>query len=268
MKMNGPKSSYITTEATQGITPDWNPTLKGTWVGGRDGHFFPDAGPQNRLIQKAADEAVRNLGVWRAASGTIDTQQAILENALDKIAPPLKQYGIRLSATHIAYVINAVLMPRLAYPLRDSSACRTREDNAMVQNLDKHIRSVFKQCRSISDKTSSAQIDPPRCEGGYGLLSLRDVVDRAVVERFWRSLHLCPRVAYWDRMTMREDAALRADGVRRQHLVCVPHVTAHAIRETGRSDCKDEEAGHGVLARARQWLGAHGPCGGRWPDTK
>jgi hypothetical protein len=44
MKMNGPKSSYMTTEATEGITPEWSPTLKGTWVGGRDVEFIPDAG--------------------------------------------------------------------------------------------------------------------------------------------------------------------------------------------------------------------------------
>jgi len=43
MKMNGPESSYMTTEMTERITPDWSPTPKRTWVGGRD-HFIPDTG--------------------------------------------------------------------------------------------------------------------------------------------------------------------------------------------------------------------------------
>jgi len=75
-------------------------------------------------------------------------------------------------------------------------------------------------------------------------------------------------MAYWDRMTMSEDAAVRAEAVRRQHLVVAPHVTAHAIREIGRVTPRTKEAGHGVLARVRQWLGAHGRYGARWPDTK
>ena len=140
MKMNGPKSSYMTTEATEGITPDWSPTLKRTWLGGRDGESIPDTGLGNRLAPKAADSAVRNLGVWRAASGTIDTQQAVLEKAVDKIAAPLRQYGYHLSAIHIAYVLNAVLNPRLEYPLNGSSAWGTRAGKAMVQNLDQHVR--------------------------------------------------------------------------------------------------------------------------------
>jgi len=161
---------------------------------------------------------------------------------VDKIAAPLKQYGFHRGATHIAYVINAVLIPRLAYLLKDSSAWGTRAGKAMVQNLDKHVRKVFKQCCSISVKTSNAQIYTPSCKGGYGLLSLRDVVDRAIIER-WRCLQLCPRMAYWDRMTMSEDAAVRAEGVRRQHLVGAPHVTAQPIREIGRTDSKDEGGG-------------------------
>jgi len=108
--------------------------------------------------------------VWRAASETsetIETQQAELEKAVDKnCAAPLKQYGYHLSATHIAYVLNAVLIPSLAYPLTDSSAWVVRASEAMMQNLDKHIRKVFKQCCSISDKTSSAQIYTPTCKAG------------------------------------------------------------------------------------------------------
>ena len=77
MKMVGPKSSFLTTESTEGITPDLSLTLKRTWVGGRDGEFIPDTGLENRLGLKAADEAERTLGVWPAASGTIDTQQAV-----------------------------------------------------------------------------------------------------------------------------------------------------------------------------------------------
>jgi len=142
MKMNDPKSPYMTTEATEGITPEWSPTLKGTWVGGRVGEALPDTGPENPLAPKAASEAVRTLGVWRAGSGTIDTQQAVLEKAVDKIAAPLKQCGYHLSATHIAYVLNAALVPRLAYPLKESSAWGTRAGKAMVQNLDKHVRKV------------------------------------------------------------------------------------------------------------------------------
>jgi len=44
-------------------------------------------------------------------------------------------------------------------------------------------------------------------------------------------------------MTMSVDAAVRAEGFRRQHLVGAPHVTAHAIREIGRADSKDEGGG-------------------------
>ena len=121
-------------------------------MGGRDGEVIPDAGSENRLAPKAASEAVRTLGVWRAASGTIDTQQAVLEKAVDKMAAPLKQYGYHLSATHIAYVLNAVMIPRLVYPLKDSSAWGTRAGKAMVQDRDKHVRKVFKQCCSISEK--------------------------------------------------------------------------------------------------------------------
>ena len=50
-------------------------------------------------------------------------------------------------------------------------------------------------------------------------------------------------MAYWDRMIMSEDAAVRAEGIRRQHLVGAPHVTAQAIREIGRSDPTDEAGG-------------------------
>jgi hypothetical protein len=34
MKLNGPKSSCMTTQTTKGITPHWSPTLKDKRVGG------------------------------------------------------------------------------------------------------------------------------------------------------------------------------------------------------------------------------------------
>ena len=299
MRMNGPKSTYMTTTSVEGVTPEWSPSLKGKWEGGRDGIFIPDEGDEERLQPKAADEAVRTLGVWRAASGAANVQMEVLNDYIRKITEPVTKYGNHLGSYMISDVFNTVLIPALAYPLKDASLWGTMGGERMITDLDKNVRRAFKKCCGLSDKTSTPQLYTSIKRGGYGLLSIRDVVDRAVVERFWRCLQSCPRMKYWERRAEEGITPIKREAERRRELVGAPHLVANAILKAGRDDAtsdkdhmwgggKNQTAGgraralwnalsrHGLtlerddnLRRARgKWLlNALGEIGGELADT-
>ena len=148
-------------------------------MGGRDGYFEPSDSVEGRLTPKGADDSVRTLGVWRAASGRLLHQEGVLGSMVEEVRSRLLPKRSLLKMGELKYIVNCVLIPKLAFPLRDANQWGL----GTIPALDVLIRRLYKELASLVGSTSTSQLYARERDGGHGLRSLQDVVDRALVGR-------------------------------------------------------------------------------------
>ena len=224
MKMNGAKSAYMTTAVAVGDSPEWSPTMRGTWQGGRGGTFRPDEGGGGRLLPKAADESVRTLGVWRASSGCLAKQGGVLRETVESLAERLweRKGGVWLGS--LKYTMNCVLIPRLAFPLRDAS----QHKKGLVEELDAMIRVAYKGIAGLDRSESTCQLYADERDGGHGLMSLQDVTDRALLARAMQLAQPDGHRVYWEGVG--DDRQWNREAARRRGMVGTAEEAFHTMR--------------------------------------
>ena len=230
LKLNGVKSAYLSAQCDIGEVPTDGPTLEGEWVGGCDGHFNPAREGERRrageVAPKGWDEAVRTLGVWRAASGKVGAQRDVLLAAVEEVRNKLA--GKHLTVAQAKYVVNAVLVPRLTYPLRDASL--TGRKGKGVSEVDAKVRTVFREAVAAVSSLSNAILYADEKGGGVGLASVRGRLDADVIGRLQRCL-LEPRArGYWRGRSAQEGGEVDAEGARRARTAGLAHDVAHVMR--------------------------------------
>ena len=236
LKLNGGKSAYLTTDSAEGVTPGRGPTMRGRWVGGCEGHFEA-AGrvdgaamtEEDEIAPKAWDEAVRTLGVWRAVSGQSSKQAEVLQAAVEEIRH--RMGGKHLTVAQVRYITNAVLVPRLTYPLRD--AAMTGKRGKVVSRLDTEVRKTVRQgvgaVRSLSNAVIYAKPAKADEARGIGITNIRGRLDGDLLSRLHRCLLPSPAARFWEKEAELGGAA--ADEARRRVKVCsLPNDVAHVMR--------------------------------------
>jgi hypothetical protein len=182
MKLNGEKSAYLTTDASEGMVPAHSPTLDGKWEGGCDGNFIPstEEGP-GHLRPREWDEAVRTLGVQRAVSENNSKQEDLLMAEVGKFAETVKDKQVGREG--LKTLINTVLIPKIEYPLRDAQ--QANKGGKLIDKLDVKLRTVLKNSLGAVGSISTAYM---YSEVGFGLDQLRTRLDGHWLSRLHHAL--------------------------------------------------------------------------------
>jgi len=168
LPVNARKTSYTTAEFVEGDEPKLYSA--GTWTGGLGGRWEPkDTDP---VAFAAPSEPIRYLGVHFALGGGWGGQVKILEEAL---ATCLRRLTYRdLTRTQLAYVINAVILPKLSWPLAVSAI--TSSDRDLTSRLDMAVRTFIKEYMRLPPSYCTSAFYAPASSWGLGIHSLSDLV--------------------------------------------------------------------------------------------
>ena len=136
--------------------------MEGEWTPGR----------AEAVTQKTSEEAIRYLGIHFALDGNWATQHQILEERLECCLKSM--YYRQMTRAQITYVLNAVVLPKLSYPLAVTGVSFWRSN--LVAKLDAKVRKFLRTYMSLPASYSTNAFHAPKNRWGWGVNSLEDIM--------------------------------------------------------------------------------------------
>ena len=179
IQLNNKKSLYTArmpeTTKTHPHNITTSPTTEGTWIGGINGTWTPEPAPKTRLTIRQGHEHIRYLGVHFSMDGNWDYQLKLLEDTLHK---SLRMIRLRDLPPHqLTYLLNAIIMPKLTYPLNVTSILTGTQGSAAVRRIDRCITEFTKLYLGYPTSINHSFLYTPAKHRGGGLEPLEDLVN-------------------------------------------------------------------------------------------
>ena len=158
-----------------------------------DAPWIPPLNPAHLDYSKVT-EANRYLGVWYALDGRWEHQAETLTEKLKLSLASIQLQNLTLH--QLGYVLNALVIPRMAYPLKVTSILAFSA-SAISKTLDKTIASFVIKYIGCPVDTNHQIIWAPVCQGGYGFDSVHDVSTATCITETMSTLCTANEHEYW-----------------------------------------------------------------------
>jgi hypothetical protein len=197
-----------------------SPTTEGTWTGGIDGTLTPEPAPRTRITIRQEHEHIRYLGVHFAMDGNWDYQLKLLEDTLHK---SLRMIRLRdLPPNQLTYLLNAIILPKLTYPLNIISILTGTQGSKVVQRMNKYTTDFTKLYLGYPTSINHSFLYTPAKHRGGGLEPLEDLVNINTITNTTIALNDWDTHNYWRRVMDKQSEGTpnsSHDGTHRAYLM-------------------------------------------------
>ena len=152
--------------------------------------------PETRITHKHEHEPIRYLGVHYTLNGDWNHQLKLLETTLKTSLGKIRQRD--LPPEQFIYLINAVILPKLTYPLNVTNIVSSKQAQQKIKRLDQIITDFTKLYLGYPTTLSHKILYSPR-PTGLELNNIEDQININTITNTTISLNTWQETKYWSK---------------------------------------------------------------------
>lgn len=202
IQINNKKSFYTmkTSQPTHSQHPiTQSPTTTGVWHGGINGYWTPASTDKHNVTIKQVNEPIRYLGVHFTLNGDWSTQHRILLNIVKTSLNKIRRQD--LTPNQLMYLINAVILPKLTYPLNVVSVLMGKGGPKLISDIDNLLRDFVKMYLQLPSYINNNFFYTPETNNGLGMKSLEHECYTNIITNTLVTLNDWHTLQYWKRQS-------------------------------------------------------------------
>ena len=157
--------------------------------------------PETRITHKHENEPIRYLGVHYTLNGDWNYQLKLLETTLKMSLGKIRQRD--LPPEQLIYLIHAVILPKLTYPLNVTNIISSKQAQQKIKRLDQIIADFTKLYLGYPTTISHKILYSPK-PTGLELNSIEDQININTITNTTISLNTWQETKYWSKKLKQE----------------------------------------------------------------